>query len=60
MILQQEIEKEDKNIVCPRVSLTAANSERLKKKWWAYDPAGDNGTFKLEQSKEIWYHILLQ
>ena len=31
MILQREIEKEDKNIVCLRVSLTAANIERLKK-----------------------------
>ena len=31
MILHREIVKEDKNIVCPRVSLTAANSERLKK-----------------------------
>ena len=31
MILRREIEKEDKNIVGPRVSLTAANSERLKK-----------------------------
>ena len=31
MILHREIEKEDKNIVGPKVSLTAANSERLKK-----------------------------
>ena len=31
MTLQREAKKEDKNIVCPRVSLTAANSESLKK-----------------------------
>ena len=31
MALQREVEKDNKNIVCPKVSLTAANSESLKK-----------------------------